>query len=114
MKIQFKIWLEEGQRVLFGEGRCRLLEAIEAHGSLAQASKSMNMSYRAAWGRLKASENRLGFSLAEKDLGQGKKGGLRLTREGKELLLTYQHIHQAVERLVKDLEQKYFGDQSPK
>ncbi|MEW6187809.1 MAG: LysR family transcriptional regulator [Thermodesulfobacteriota bacterium] len=108
MKIQFKLWLEKDKRVLFGEGRNLLLQAIEDHGSLAQAAKIMGMSYRAAWGRLKASEDRLGFHLAEKDVEQGKKGGLRLTSEGKKLLNTYNTIHLAMEALVKDLERKYF------
>jgi molybdate transport system regulatory protein len=108
MKIQFKVWLEKDQRVLFGEGRHQLLKAIEDYGSLVQAAKKMNMSYRAAWGRLKASEDRLGFPLTEKDLEKGKKGGLRLTPEGKRLLTSYQNIHLAVEKLVRELEGKYF------
>ena len=108
MKIQFKIWLEKDNRVLFGEGRNQLLQAIDDFGSLAQAAKKMNMSYRAAWGRLKASEDRLGFLLAEKDNEQGKKGGLRLTSKGKAFLDYYKNIHQAMESLVKDLERKSF------
>ena len=108
MKIQFKIWLEKDNRVLFGEGRNQLLQAIEDYGSLAQAAKKMNMSYRAAWGRLKASEDRLGFPLAEKDTEQGKKGGLRLTAKGKNLLDKYKNIHRAMESLMNELEQKFF------
>jgi molybdate transport system regulatory protein len=108
MKIQFKIWLEKDNHVLFGEGRNQLLQAIEDYGSLAQAAKKMNMSYRAAWGRLKASEDRLGFILAEKDIEQGKKGGLRLTPKGKDLLDKYNEIHRGMETLVNELEQKFF------
>ena len=108
MKIQFKVWLEKNNRVLFGEGRNQLLQAIDDYGSLAQAAKKMNMSYRAAWGRLKASQDRLGFLLAEKDIEQGKKGGLRLTPEGKDLLNKYKGIHQAMDLLVNKLEQKFF------
>ncbi len=108
MKIHFKVWLEKDMRVLFGEGRRDLLQAIEDHGSLAQAAKKMNMSYRAAWGRLKASEDRLGFPLAEKDIEQGKKGGLHLTRQGKALLDQYTTIHKTMEALVDKLERKFF------
>jgi molybdate transport system regulatory protein len=108
MKIHFKVWLEKDDHVLFGEGRRQLLQAIEDHGSLAQAAKHMSMSYRAAWGRLKASEDRLGFRLAEKDMEQGKKGGLRLTRQGKALLDQYTIIFQAVETLVVKLNRKLF------
>jgi molybdate transport system regulatory protein len=108
MNIQFKFWLEKDKRVLFGEGRKQLLQAIEDYGSLAQAARQMNMSYRAAWGRLKASEDRLGYPLAEKETGQGKKGGLRLTPQGKALLDRYTAIHQAMESLVAELERKLF------
>jgi molybdate transport system regulatory protein len=108
MKIHYKVWLEKDDRVLFGEGRRDLLRAIEENGSLAQAAKKMNMSYRAAWGRLKASEDRLGFPLAEKDSEQGKKGGLHLTPKGKALLEQYTAIHKALDTLVDKLERKYF------
>jgi molybdate transport system regulatory protein len=108
MKIHYKVWLEKDKRVLFGEGRRDLLRAIEEYGSLAQAAKKMNMSYRAAWGRLKASEDRLGFALAEKDSEQGKKGGLHLTPQGKAMLEQYTTIHKAMEALVNKLEQKFF------
>ena len=108
MKIHFKVWLEKDKRVLFGEGRRQLLQAIEDLGSLSQAAKKINMSYRAAWGRLKASEDRLGFPLAEKDTSQGKRGGLHLTPKGKALLDDYKSIHLAMESLVDELERKFF------
>jgi molybdate transport system regulatory protein len=108
MKIHYKVWLEKDDRVLFGEGRRDLLRAIDEYGSLAQAAKKMNMSYRAAWGRLKASEDRLGFPLAEKDSAHGKKGGLHLTPKGKALLEQYTAIHKAMDDLVDKLERKFF------
>jgi molybdate transport system regulatory protein len=109
MKIHFKVWFEKNDRqVLFGEGRLQLLQAIAEQGSLAQAAKKMEMSYRAAWGRLKASEDRLGFPLTEKDLALGKRGGLRLTARGKELLEKYQTVYQALDQLVAQMEKKLF------
>jgi molybdate transport system regulatory protein len=109
MKIHFKVWFEkDNSQVLFGEGRLQLLRAIADQGSLAQAAKKMEMSYRAAWGRLKASEDRLGFPLTEKDMALGKRGGLRLTAQGRELLEKYQTVHQALEELVAQLEKKLF------
>jgi molybdate transport system regulatory protein len=108
MEIHFKVWLEKNNHVLFGEGRKLLLQAIQEEGSLAQAAKKMNMSYRAAWGRLKASEDRLGYPLAQKDTEQGKKGGLHLTPKGRDLLNKYTIIFNSFESLVKDLEKKLF------
>ncbi|MBI4798570.1 MAG: LysR family transcriptional regulator, partial [Desulfarculus sp.] len=59
------MWLERDGRVLFGQGRQELLAAIVETGSLAGAAQKLGMSYRAAWGRLKASEERLGLALVE-------------------------------------------------
>ncbi|MBU1275701.1 MAG: LysR family transcriptional regulator [Proteobacteria bacterium] len=65
-EVHFKLWVEEDGRVLFGGGRLELLKAVVDHGSLAAAARELNMSYRAAWGRLRASEKRLGFPLVER------------------------------------------------
>jgi molybdate transport system regulatory protein len=50
------------------------------------------MSYRSAWGRLKATEERLGQPLLEKVPGAGRRGGSRLTKTGKELAEKYRQL----------------------
>ena len=97
MKIRHKIWLERNGKNIFGKGREELLHAIEEHHSLYGAAKKLNMSYRAAWGRLKASEARLGVKLTCSD-GQGK--GLHLTPEAKELLEKYDKMEHDVEEFL--------------
>ncbi|MEN6318563.1 MAG: LysR family transcriptional regulator [Syntrophaceae bacterium] len=94
MKIRHKIWVERNGKVIFGKGREDLLHAIEEHHSLYGAAKKLNMSYRAAWGRLKASEARLGVKLTCSD-GQGK--GLHLTPEAKDLLEKFDKLEHDVE-----------------
>lgn len=66
MEFQCKVWLKKDGKVVFGLGRAQLLEAVERTGSLAAAARELGMSYRAAWGRLKASEERLGMKLLER------------------------------------------------
>ena len=78
--IRLHLWMESGGGTVFGMGRLQLLERIETCGSLKAAAEDLGMSYRAAWGKLKASEEALGIALVEK-LG-GNKSGCRLTREG--------------------------------
>ena len=80
---------EKRERPSSVRGREGALHAIEEHHSLYGAAKKLNMSYRAAWGRLKASEARLGVKLTCSD-GQGK--GLHLTPEAKELLEKYDKL----------------------
>lgn len=71
MEIKHKIWLEKDGKVIFGSGRYELFKAIEESHSLNAAAKKLNMSYRAAWGRVKASEERLGIKLVERAQGKG-------------------------------------------
>src|SRR5512136_752922 len=104
MKIRHKIWLERNGKTIFGKGREELLHAIEDHNSLYGAAKKLNMSYRAAWGRLKASEARLGVKLTCSD-GQGK--GLHLTPEAKELLERFDRLERDVESLINGYDREF-------
>ena len=87
-EVQFKLWIEENDRVLFGGGRLELLKAVMHQGSLAGAARELNMSYRAAWGRLRASEKRLGFPLVERsDTGRRE---VQLTPQGLKMLQQFE------------------------
>jgi len=55
------------------------------------------MSFRAAWGRLKASEARLGVKLTYAD---GQRKGLHLTLEAKELLEKFDNLQHNVESFL--------------
>lgn len=90
MRIRHKIWLEKDGKVIFGSGRYELLEAIKESHSLNAAAKKLNMSYRAAWGRLKASEERLGMKLVERSQGKG----MYLTGEATTLLEQFGQLEQ--------------------
>lgn len=83
MKIRHKIWLESNGETIFCRGREQLLRNIDELHSLHAAAKKMKMSYRAAWGRLRASEKRLGIKLTYSD---GPRKGMHLTKEAKALL----------------------------
>jgi len=93
LHTRIKVWItdEQGQ-VVFGGGRMRLLDAIHRTGSILKAADELGMSYRSAWGRLKATEQRLGEPLIEKIPGAGRRGGSRLTPRGEELLSKYHRL----------------------
>lgn len=83
--IRSKIWIEdESGNVVFGEGRYRILEMVDRFRSLQGAAKELKMSYRALWGRIKASEERIGKSLVARD---GK--GSCLTPFAKKLMVQF-------------------------
>lgn len=90
--IHSKIWIEDEQgHVVFGQGRYRILEAVERLQSLQKAAAELKMSYRALWGRVKASEERLGQPLVARE-GRGS----RLTPYAQNLMLRYQELQQRI------------------
>ncbi len=52
----FKIWLETDDGYVFGPGIYSLLTAIIEKGNLKEAAKTLDMSYRYAWGLLRKAE----------------------------------------------------------
>ncbi len=103
MEVKHKIWLEIEGKVIFGHGRYSLLRAIDQYKSLNAAAKQLNMSYRAAWGRLKATEERLGIKLVEMD---AKGGGTRLTKEAREFLDKFDRLESETQRFLKTASRK--------
>jgi len=110
-KIQpkIKLWLEVDGEVVFGGGRVALFQAIEETGSIKQASEKLNMSYRAAWGKIKATEERLGLRLVQRQAG-GRKSGAELTPKGKELLQIYRNYRQNVAAVMDNSFTDFFDE----
>lgn len=111
MQVRFKLWLEEDGEQVFGEGIYELLVAVERLGSISQAARSMNMSYRQAWGHIQKAERRLGFKLLVRQVGGQAGGGAKLTPEAGEMLGRYRRFHHEVEQSINDLYAKHFGRQ---
>jgi molybdate transport system regulatory protein len=91
--IKSKIWIEDEEgNVVFGTGRLNILNAIEHHGSILAAAKALGMSYRAVWGKIKATEERLGQPLMLKRTGGLHGGGSKLTPFGKALVERFRQL----------------------
>jgi molybdate transport system regulatory protein len=78
-EVRLHIWLEAEGGVYFGRGRYELLNHIAALGSLKLAAEKMGISYRAAWGKIKKSEQVIGRDLIHK---VNNKEGYKLTEFG--------------------------------
>ena len=95
--IRSKIWFEDGSgEVIFGLGRLKMLEAIERNGSIQAAAKELKMSYRALWGRISATENRMGRRILNRNIGGASGGGSQLTPFAKILLENFRDIHRRI------------------
>ena len=73
-----------------------VLEAIAAHGTLAQAAITCGISYRAAWGLLRQYELVLGSPLVVLERGRG----ARLAAAGEKILAAHRAAKQRLERLL--------------
>ena len=98
MDIKYKIWIEKNGKVVFGKGRDDILITIDQEHSLNAAARKLEMSYRAAWGRLKASENRLGIKLVEIDTDNK---GMQLTPRARAIIGRFEKLETDVEELLK-------------
>lgn len=105
LKIRSKIWIEndKGQLVI-GTGRLRILQAISEVGSMNKAAKILKQPFRAVWGKIRATEERVGFTVVERT-----SGGSKLTREGQELLDTYLSLRERCEDYVDKQFRDLFG-----
>ncbi len=104
MEIKYKIWIEENGKVIFGKGRDEILKSIEEQHSLNAAAKELGMSYRAAWGRLKASEERMDKKLVETS---DKEKSLQVTTQAKSIIERFEKLEKEVEKILRDAEQDF-------
>lgn len=98
LRIKSKIWIEADGELILSDGRMALLRAIDELGSISKAARRMRMSYRAAWGKLKTTEKRMGVRLLEVKVGGRNGGGATLTRQARVLMQRYQAVKEAVNR----------------
>lgn len=108
LRPRFKLWLStrdvEG---VFGDGKWRLLKAIDSGGSLRAASNSLRISYRKAWGDLKKAQDALAVGLVQKHRGGNIGGQTTLTDYGKEWVEAYAKFRSDIERAVEKAYRKH-------
>jgi molybdate transport system regulatory protein len=114
MEIKSKLWIEIDKEPVFGRGRRFLLEAIERDGSINQAAKEINISYRRAWSYIKAMEERLGMKLVERQAGGRNGGGATLTEEAREFLVKYREMEEGIREIVDERFNRIFSGNSGK
>ncbi len=108
MRVRFKLWLStKNVEGVFGDGKWRLLRAIDSEGSLNAASKALRISYRKAWGDLSKAEARLNVTLLERHRG-GRMGGTTcLTEQGKEWVKAYAKFRSEIEKAAEKAFKKH-------
>ena len=111
LRARFKLWLNtKDAEGVFGDGKWRLLKAIDAEGSLKAASESLRISYRKAWGDLEKAEECLNIALVEKQRGGNMGGRTGLTNQGKEWVRAYTRFRSDIEKAVEKAYKKYIKE----
>jgi molybdate transport system regulatory protein len=108
MKPKLRVWVTFGDELKFGDGRARLLELIDEHGSLRQAAGKFEMSYRHAWGYLRELERAAGFKFVERARDGGPRGGMRLTAAGRQFVARYRRFRAALDTTMRREFQRAF------
>lgn len=85
------------------ETRIGLLEAIEAHGSLSGAARSVPMSYKAAWDTLNRMQALAREPLVIRVIGGDKGGGTTLTAYGRRIVALYRLAEHDCQAAVGEL-----------
>lgn len=95
--VRTKVWfVQRGSRV-FGLGLARLLQTLAEQGTLRAAAAGCAVSYRHAWGLLRAAERQLGGRLVKRRPGGAGGGQTTLTVEGRRLLKIFLNVNREVE-----------------
>ena len=111
LRPRFKLWLSSRDiEGVFGDGKWRLLKAIDSEGSLSAACETLHISYRKAWGDLKKAQDALNVALVQKHRG-GKMGGrTTLTAKGEKWVEGYAKFHGDVEKVVDRAYERYIRE----
>lgn len=80
--------------------RARLLQALEAHGSISAAARAVGMSYKGAWDAIAALNRFVGEPLVNAETGGSGGGGARLTAMGRRVLAFHQALTALQQRLL--------------
>jgi len=89
-KLTIRLDFDSGSSI--GPGKVRLLEAIEATGSIRRAAEEVGMSFRQAWLLLKAVEEMFDGPVVGSLRGGAKGGGSALTDLGRLIVASYRQL----------------------
>jgi len=88
-----RIWIDGIEGTFLGYGRIVLLERIRAYGSISQAAKSMEMSYRHAWELVESMNRQAARPLVKAITGGRGGGGAQLTEEGERAVTLFRGLY---------------------
>jgi len=110
MHPHLRVNILAANRPVFGDAEMRLLDAIAREGTLTDGAASLGLSYRVAWGKLRAFESSLGTRLLDTTVGGSGGGSSRLTPIAQGLVARYNAFRAAVDAYAFSQFEQYFGE----
>ena len=96
-----------GPDIAIGPGKVDLLEKVQETGSIAEAGRTLGMSYKRAWQLIGTMNDAFKEPVVITSRGGASKGGATLTQFGEDLLARYRRLQgeaeQVAESTLKDL-----------
>jgi len=91
-RLRGKLEVDTEFGAFLGDTRISLLEAIERHGSISQAAKTVPLSYKAAWDAVDAMNNLADQALVLCSTGGKNGGGTQLTDYDRKVVALYRAL----------------------
>ncbi|WDP92273.1 MAG: LysR family transcriptional regulator [Desulfobacter sp.] len=91
-RIRLKVWLEIDGHPVIGEGRLAMLAAIDEKGSIIDAARQLDISYRRIRGAISDMEASMGTCLVKTHRGGVQGGGAKLTPHARALVQKYMKV----------------------
>ncbi|MBO0931377.1 winged helix-turn-helix domain-containing protein [Fibrella aquatilis] len=106
LTLNGRIWLEttsgDVTERFMGIGRLELLGHIQRTGSINQAAKAMQMSYKRAWTLVHSMNQQADHDLVITQTGGEKGGGTLITAEGEKYLNHFQALQERFQQFLRD------------
>jgi len=93
-RVAFRFRIDFANGFSVGPGKIELLRAIDQHGSLSEAAKSIGLSYRRAWLLVKDLNDTFSRPITTSTVGGRTGGGVCVTPLGKMLIGAYEEADQ--------------------
>jgi molybdate transport system regulatory protein len=97
-----KVWIEIDGSYVFGRGISDILKAVDEHGSIKHAARSLGKSYRYVWKRIKDAEAALGAPLVETHVGGKDARRSGLTELARTLVAEFDRLRARMGQLLSD------------
>jgi molybdate transport system regulatory protein len=99
--VNGSIWIECNGERFFGPGPVELLELINDTGSISQATKQMEMSYKKAWEIINSLNTGARQPFVITQTGGSSGGGSTITNEAKAMIVWYKELRERFAALLE-------------